>query len=437
VTGADRSSRETATGLRAGGSRGLRKLGPLGRVVLTPGESPDRSRRPRRFGIDPVTAFDTVLMLCLLGAGYGEFDTANIRFVAPYPNLTLLFLVAMMTVPLLLRDRRPGLAWTFSVMSNLVAVGVARDLLGAPFLTAGVLVLLYCLYTVAARYDRVVTTFAWAVCMAVGMGFAPRNLIVIAIVTSAPVLLGINVRARRQVQTELVAQLHRHQDERAVLEERQRIARELHDVVAHHMSVIAIHAEAAPYKVADPPEELAESFADIRSSALEGLTELRRILGVLRTEDDPQTVPQPGLDRLEEIVASARNGGLSVTTSVSGEATMVPRGMSLSAYRILQEALSNAMKHAPGASVVVEVAYDRDALTLRVVNGPGPAPGEAPLPIAATGGGHGLVGMRERATMLGGELVAGPAPGGGFAVTATLPWTGTDAGTDRREPAAP
>ncbi|MBC6457345.1 sensor histidine kinase [Actinomadura sp. HBU206391] len=337
-----------------------------------------------------------------------------------------------MTMPLLLRDRLPGLAWTLSATADLWTVGVARELLGAPFLTVGVLVQLYCLYTLAARYDRLVTTVAWTICLAAGIGFAPHNLIAVVIVVTAPVLVGINVRSRRLAQDELVEQENRHRDERAVLEERQRIARELHDVVAHHMSVIAIHAEAAPYKVTDPPQELAESFADIRSCALEGLTELRRILGVLRTEHDPQTVPQPGLDRLDEIVASARNGGVSVTASVRGEATALPQGVSLSAYRILQEALSNVMKHAPGASVDVDVAYGPGTLTLRVVNGPGPAQEDAPSPVAAAGGGHGLVGMRERVVMLGGDLVAGPTPGGGFAVTATLPWTGPG----RPEPSA-
>src|ERR1700754_531415 len=232
-----------------------RLLVTLGRAVRTPGESPARSRRPSRFGVDLVFAFDAVLALSLLGLGYGEFDSANVRFTDPYPNGTLVFLAASMTLPVLLRDRRPGLAWTLSAMANLWSVGVARDVLDAPFLTVGVLVVLYCLYTVAARYDPMVTTFAWAICLAAGLGFAPRDLIVVVIAISAPVLLGINVRTRRLARNELVEQEHRHQEERAVLEERQRIARELHDVVAHHMSVIAIHAEAAPYKVAAPPRE--------------------------------------------------------------------------------------------------------------------------------------------------------------------------------------
>jgi len=403
----------------------LGALGGLRRAVLTPGESPDRSRRPNRFGVDLVVAFDVVVTLILLGAGYGEFDAANIKLGREYPNFTLLFLTALMTLPVLLRDRRPGLAWTLTALGCLCSVGVARDVLHAPFLTASIFAVFYCLYTVAARYDRRVTTAVWAICLALGSAFEPDSVVGVAILVSIPVLLGINVRARRNAQHELVEQRQRHEEERAVLEERQRIARELHDVVAHHMSVIAIHAEAAPYKVADPPAELAESFADIRSNALEGLTELRRILGVLRTEHDPQTVPQPGLDRLDEIVASARNGGVSVTSTVSGAAAPLPQGVSLSAYRILQEALSNAMKHAPGASVEVDVAYGRDALTLRVVNGPGIAPGREPWPVASAGGGHGLVGMRERAAMLGGELVAEPTPGGGFAVTARLPSAGT------------
>ena len=140
------------------------------------------------------------------------------------------------------------------------------------------------------------------------------------------------------------------------------------------MSVIAIQAEAAPYKVPDPPPELAESFAEIRTSALEGLTELRRVLGVLRTGDEPQTAPQPGLERLEEVLASARNGGLTIEVNSTGEASTLPQGVALSAHRILQEALSNAMKHAPGAAVTVDIGYRTDELRLRVVNGPGSAP---------------------------------------------------------------
>jgi signal transduction histidine kinase len=184
------------------------------------------------------------------------------------------------------------------------------------------------------------------------------------------------------------------------------------------MSVIAIHAEAAPYKVTDPPPQLAESFADIRASALEGLTELRRVLGVLRTGDAPQTAPQPGLERLEEVLASARGAGLTIDVSVSGEAPSLPQGVALSAHRILQEALSNAMKHAPGAPVSVDIAYGAAELRLRVVNGPG----TEPPPAGMSGGGHGLVGMRERVIMLDGELSAGPEPDGGFAVTAVLPY---------------
>jgi signal transduction histidine kinase len=170
--------------------------------------------------------------------------------------------------------------------------------------------------------------------------------------------------------------------------------------------------------VTDPPPELAESFAEIRTSALEGLTELRRVLGVLRTGPTPETAPQPGLDRLEEVIASARSGGLTVGVSSTGEPPPLPQGVALSAHRILQEALSNVMKHAPGAPVTVDIAYRAGDLRLRVVNGPG----SGRRPVAESGGGHGLVGMRERASMLGGTLAAGPEPDGGFAVTAVLPY---------------
>jgi signal transduction histidine kinase len=198
------------------------------------------------------------------------------------------------------------------------------------------------------------------------------------------------------------------------------------------MSVIAIQAEAAPYKTEDPPPELVESFAEIRASALSGLSELRRVLGVLRSEG-PQTAPQPGLDDLPGLLDSARSGGVTVTSGVTGDPRPLPDGVNLSAYRIVQEALSNAMRHAPGSAVQVKLYYGDAALMIEVRNdgyrpagqdavkqpgGDGPGHGSGP------GGGHGIIGMRERATMLGGYLQAGPAGNGEFLVTAALPLDG-------------
>ena len=193
-----------------------------------------------------------------------------------------------------------------------------------------------------------------------------------AILAAIPLLAGAIVRARRNGRAELVQQARRLEGERALLEERQRIARELHDIVAHHMSVIAIQAEAGPRKVSDPPPELMESFADIRASALSGLGELRRLLGVLR-DGSADTAPQPGLGELAGLLESARSGGVRVTSGVSGTPRALPPGVDLSAYRILQEALSNAMRHAPGSAVRVELAYAPSSLVIKVRNGACPS----------------------------------------------------------------
>ncbi|MEO3892054.1 histidine kinase [Nonomuraea sp. B5E05] len=207
----------------------------------------------------------------------------------------------------------------------------------------------------------------------------------------------------------------------ALLEERARIARELHDVVAHHMSVVAVQAEAAPYRVPDPPPELARSFATIRSSAVEALTELHRILDLLRNGTD-EASPQPTLDRLGELVGRLRAAGTPVTMRVDGDRRPLPPGVELSAYRIVQEALSNALQHAPGARVGVEVAYEPGDLHIRVENDPPPHP-----PPSSARPGHGLLGMRERVAMLAGDLRAGARPDGGYEVTVRLPLGGTEA----------
>src|SRR5262249_30055485 len=174
-----------------------------------------------------------------------------------------------------------------------------------------------------------------------------------------------------------------------------------------------------------------ESFAEIRASALSGLNELRRVLGVLRSET-PDTTPQPGLSDLDGLLESARSAGVTVTADITGTPRPLPEGVDLSAYRIVQEALSNAMRHAPGAAVQVTLDYGDAALVVEVHNDCPPRGGTAEAQDGAgEGGRHGIIGMRERATMLGGRLQAGPTEKGEFLVTAALP---LDAGSAQDAP---
>ncbi|MFF1958722.1 sensor histidine kinase [Streptomyces sp. NPDC058220] len=242
-------------------------------------------------------------------------------------------------------------------------------------------------------------------------------------VLAITVVVGASLRGVQVARMKLVVQEEITTEERArrtLLEERNRIARELHDVVAHHMSVISIQAQVAPHLVENPSEELKENLAGIRENAVEALTELRRVLGVLRSEDamaeGARHAPQPTLGRLDELVGNVRGAGLRVTTEIAGEPHALPPGLDLSAFRIVQEALSNAMRHAPGAEVRVEIGYHASGVTVRVTN---TAPDRPAVP--SPGAGHGLLGMRERTAMLGGELATGATRDGGYEVTAMLP----------------
>ncbi|MDK0518064.1 sensor histidine kinase [Streptomyces sp. ML-6] len=246
-----------------------------------------------------------------------------------------------------------------------------------------------------------------------GTAFAAAVLLVAAVMGAA--LHGLAVaRTRLVVQEELTAE---ERARRTLLEERNRIARELHDVVAHHMSVISIQAQVVPHLVDNPSDELRENVEGIRRNAVDALTELRRVLG---SEDPlPQAArhaPQPTLDRLDELIGNARGAGVTVTAETTGEPRPLSPGVELSAFRIVQEALSNAMRHAPGARVRVEIGHGASEVTVRVTN---TAPDRAVPP--SPGAGHGLLGMRERAAMLGGEIVTGPTPEGGYEVAAILP----------------
>jgi signal transduction histidine kinase len=203
--------------------------------------------------------------------------------------------------------------------------------------------------------------------------------------------------------------------EQAAMGERARIARELHDVVAHHISMIVVEADTARLATPGMPPAGQERLLSIRATARDALSEMRRVLGVLRDDADAEVehAPQPGLDRLNELLDDARGAGADVRLIVRGHVAPLPAGVDLAAYRIVQESLTNARRHAPGAPVEVELGYGEDLLRLRVRDrGPGPSGGD---------GGHGLLGMRERAAAAGGTLRSGPADGGGFAVEADLP----------------
>jgi signal transduction histidine kinase len=250
--------------------------------------------------------------------------------------------------------------------------------------------------------------------------------VVLAALAPAAALGGVARHAREEAARQESARRAAAGDrlEHVARGERAQIARELHDVVAHHISMVAVQAETARLATADLPAGAAQRLAAIGDTARAALTEMRRLLGVLREDaraEAPELRPQPGLEQLNELLDQARDAsGSNARLILSGRPAALDPGVELAAYRIIQEALTNARRHAPGAGVDVELHYGWHWLSVRVRDtGPGP-------PEPAPPGGHGLTGMRERATAAGGRLVSGPAAGGGFLVEATLP-----ADTDR------
>ena len=250
----------------------------------------------------------------------------------------------------------------------------------------------------------------------------PTNLSVPALIVAAWAM-GTYVGNRRAYTAELEAknrqleEAQRELAEQAVTEERLRIARELHDVVAHTMSVVAVHAGTGRMVADEDPAAARQALATIEASTRSALLEMRHLLGVLRgsTGDATGRAPAPGLDDLQALVADVANSGVTVEVRIEGERGDVPPGVDLSAYRIVQEALTNVIKHAGPVRATVVVRYDADGVSVEVDDdGPGPA--------AAATEGHGLAGMAERVALYDGQLDAGPRPGGGFRVAARLPF---------------
>jgi signal transduction histidine kinase len=244
----------------------------------------------------------------------------------------------------------------------------------------------------------------------------------VTVVAIVGVLAGRLARARRAL-AEQAELSEAEKARRVVLEERTRIARDLHDIVAHHMSLVVVQAETAPYRVADLSDAARAELDSISTSARSALAETRALLAVLRQEGDAaEHAPQPGVGDLGPLLDGARRAGVPLTADVRVPEGALRPGTSLAAYRIVQEALANASRHAAGAAVRASVVHEGDHLRVTVVNGPVPGG----LPWDPTGGqpvreGHGLTGMRERVGAEGGTLWAGLTSEGGFAVDATLP----------------
>jgi signal transduction histidine kinase len=239
------------------------------------------------------------------------------------------------------------------------------------------------------------------------------------------VLVGRAVRSRTELAAELheaavrAEEAHTEAESRAIADERRRIAREMHDVVAHSMSVMVVQAGGARRILTQDPARATEAAELIERTGREALTEMRRLLGVLRPGEAARA-PQPGLDGLDALVERARSAGLPVELSVEGARPALAPGLELAAYRIVQEALTNAIKHAGTAPTKVDVRYGEEEVELVIENQSRPA-GTPAVNGAAHGRGHGLVGMRERVKVFDGELEAGPGAGGGYRVRAVLP----------------
>jgi signal transduction histidine kinase len=329
----------------------------------------------------------------------------------------VLVLAAANTVPLLWRRRYPLLV--------AMIVGFFTAWLDLPYqlidFPAAQLVATYTFAALSPPLKRLIGIVATTIGVTISIT-VPRdellNLGPNAILFVAAYALGTSARARRarmEMLEERARRLAEEQDA-AAIRERERIAREMHDILAHSMSLVVVQAEAGPIAVRSDPDKAEEVFDNISATAREALTQLRRTLSILRS-GEPGREPQPGLEGLAPLVASVRRAGLAASLEEDGERRPVAPDLATTAYRIVQEALTNTVKHARATNVSVRLEWRAGALNLEVRDdGRGPVAGGGP-------GGRGVAGMRERVAAVGGELTCGPGPDGvGFRVAASLPF---------------
>jgi signal transduction histidine kinase len=380
------------------------------------------SRHPRF--VDGVLA----LMLALIGTGT-VIGTARHWLTIP--------ILLLLVIPVIFRRKNPAAAFAVAVAAGAVQVIANTGPTGAD------LAIVVLLYTLAAYRPRRVSTVGLAVCLlgstvaivrwatSPHIGFV-QWIFVGSIMFAGPALiawvLGDSMRYRRAYLIALEDRAARLEAERdaqaqvAAAAERARIARELHDVIAHNVSVMVVQADGAGYALQADPERARQALAAISRTGRQALSEMRRLLGVLRAGDErAELAPVPGLDQLRELLDQARAAGMSVSLTQEGAARPLDEGAELAAYRAVQESLTNTRKHGGLAvAAAVTLRYEQDGLLVQVTDdGPGTA-------AADDGVGHGLAGMRERIAMYGGTMRAGPMDGGGYQVSARLPFAGPD-----------
>jgi signal transduction histidine kinase len=397
-------------------------------------------RHPYSWGRDHPLVSDALIALALFGFGLltaiAQPDRGVDESKLSDPNAFGFVLVALGTLPLVSRRRRPIVVfvviWAATMVYSWLAFPGGGPIAGA----------LFGLYAVAAhaerRRDAVYTLLAALLSSMLLPLFHAADatwgdLIGVYALLIASWVLGDNMRVRRAnvaAVEERAARLERERDaeaQRAVLQERTRIARELHDVVAHSMSVMVVQAGAARRTLARDPDRATEALTHIERTGRSAMEEMRRLVGVLRQDADEvgrapdesaARLPQPGIAQVPQLIDQCREAGLPVSLEVEGPERSLASGVELVVYRVVQEALTNTMKHAGPARADVVLRYGDDAVTL-VVCDDGRGASAAPGPVS----GHGLAGMRERVALYGGSIDAGPQAGGGFRVWAEVPVT--------------
>ena len=396
--------------------------------MSTPLERTRCTARAHPLAVDATLAAG-VLVSMVVGSFVDTHGENGATWIIRTPDALSLTLMVLGAAALVLRRRAP-----MAVLAATSAVSLVELVLGDPR-TPVTMSVVVALFTVASATDRhtawrvglLTVTVLTAAAMLVGPlpWYAQENLGIFAW-TGMAAAAGDAVRSRRafvdaiRERAERAERTREEEARRRVAEERLRIARDLHDVVAHHIALVNVQAGVAAHVMDKRPDQAKEALAHVREASRSALNELRATVGLLRQTGDPEapTEPAPGLGRLDELADTFRNAGLPVEVA-RDHAPGLPAAVDLAAYRVIQEALTNVQKHAgSGAKAEVSVVHVGPNVEVTVLdNGPGQSAEHAP----EEGGGHGLLGMRERVSALGGSCTAGPRYGGGFRVHAILP----------------